>query len=111
MKDLKKKLKKIYLIGRSPETDWQRMLTTFVVIGLLMACWSTLVFMKTKDSVVLLDSDAGSARLASENKEKELREVLDLYETKEKNFIKLQSGEVFKAPVVIATSTATTTSN
>ncbi len=113
MNALKKKFSKIYILGQHPELDWQRLFTAFMFVCIIVIACSTYYFIHTKNEVFTIDSSAGNARVAAETKEKELREVIDRYEEKERTYLKLQSGESLRAlsTPVVATTTATTTNS
>jgi hypothetical protein len=112
MNALKKKLSKIYILGQHPETDWQRLFTAFMFVSVIVITYSIFYFIHIKNEVFAIDSSAGNARVAAETKEKELREVIDRYEEKERTYLKLQYGESLRALSTppVATTTATTTS-
>ena len=102
--DWKKKLKNMYFVGQYPDTDWQRLLVLFIVIGLFMALWSFYNYYQIRNEVFNVDSASGSARIEAANKQKELQVVIDRYQAKEQKFRSLLPSQA-----IVPQSNATTT--
>ena len=111
MKDLKQKFKKIYFIGQYPEMDWQRLFILFIIVAFFVGCWSVYNFYEIKGETFSIDTTSVSARTETENKEKEVQAVVNMYQKKEQRYQELQGNTAFKSVVSTSTQASSTSVN
>lgn len=102
MNSFKKIFKNIYFIGQFPNIDWQRTLITFIIFAFAMIAWNVYTFVSVKNEVIQADADIGNARLAAETRDREIDELLAVYELREQYHLQLQS-EIIGEPIASST--------